>query len=143
MNLAVTPVKFNNYSATQNCKRNNSQQNFEALPVKLTPLKEEIGKLITPARKRDMVIDRFQYHFEKTVEKLGLKSEKLEKEGYILDFIPEYPNSSKMTAFLKDKKGNIVQDKEGIPVMTKVRSGLEESVGEEFAHQLDNIDLLG
>lgn len=141
MNLAVTPVKFNNYSATQNCK-NNSQQNFGTLQVKLTPLKEEMGKLITPARKRDIVIDKFSYYFEKTVEKLGLRSERLEKDGYLLDFIPEYPHSTKMTAFLKDKTGNVVQN-EGIPVMTKIRSGMEEQVGEEFAYQLKDINLLG
>ncbi len=141
MNLAVTPVKFNNYSATQNCK-NNSQQNFGALQVKLSQLKEEAGSLIIPTRKRDIVLDIFSYHFEKTVEKLGLKSEKLERDGYVLDFIPEFPHSTKMTAFLKDKTGNIVQN-EGIPVYTKIRSGMEEQVGEEFAHQLKDINLLG
>lgn len=141
MNLAVTPVKFNNYSATQNCK-NNSQQNFGALQLKLSKLKEEAGSLVTPTRKRDIILDIFSYHFENTVKKLGLKSEKLEKDGYILDFIPDFPHSSKMTAFLKDNTGNIVQH-EGRPVYTKIRSGMEESVAEDFAYQLNDINLLG
>lgn len=142
MNLAVTPVKFNNYSATQNCK-NNSQQNFEGLTAKLlrhsTESKAEMLNSNT-VKHRDMIIDRTMHALEEVAKKIGLNTEKLEQRGLTLDFIPEERYSTRMTAFLKDKSGNVVQN-EGRPIYAKVKRGNELDQGENLAYDIKGLNL--
>ncbi len=125
MNLAVTPVKFNNYSATQNCKNNNSQQNFEGIQARLLRHSSEKASDMINTRTvthRDMIIDRVLYSLEETAKKIGLNTDKLEKKGITIDFIPEESFSTRMTAFVKDKEGNVVQN-EGNTLFARVKHG--------------------
>lgn len=142
MNLSITPVKFNNYSATQNCK-NNSQQNFEGLPAQLLRHSSETAEEVlntNTVRHRDMIIDRVMSKLEETARAIGLDTEKLEQRGLMLDFIPEERYSTRMTAFLKDKDGNVVQN-EGRPIFAKVKRGTELDQGENLAYDIKGLNL--
>lgn len=143
MNLAVTPVKFNNYSATQNCKKNNSQQNFEAIPAKLfTHSSESAEAMLNTAtvRQRDILIDRFLGALELTAKEIGFDTEKLAKKGYMLEFHPEDPYSTRMTAFLT-KDGSTIRNSSGCPIFGRVKRGTELAQGENFAHDINGLNL--
>lgn len=143
MNLSITPVNFNNYSAAQNCKNNNSQQNFEGLTARLLRHSSETPKEIINTKTvqhRDMIIDRVMARLEETAKLIGLNTEKLEQRGLILDFIPEERYSTRMTAFLKDKSGNVVQN-EGRPIYAKVKRGNELDQGENLAYDIKGLNL--
>ena len=144
MNLAVTPVKFNNYSATQNCKNNNSQQNFEGMTAKLlTHVKENPEAMLNTStvKHRDMIIDRTMHALEEVAKKIGLNTDKLEQRGMTLDFHPEECYSTRMTAFLKDKDGKCVTNEAGCPIFAKVKRGTELDQGENLAYDIKGLNL--
>lgn len=142
MNLSITPVNFNNYSATQNCKRNNNQtQNFEALRIRVFSHPEEGSDLLNARRKRDMLADRFTARFEEIAEKIGVNTNKMDEQGYSLEFIPKFAFSSKMSAILKNKDQNIVQGSDRLPLMVDVKRGYEFERAEEFAYMLKDAKL--
>ncbi|MCM1009746.1 MAG: hypothetical protein NC390_02550 [Fusobacterium sp.] len=143
MNLAVTPVKFNNYSATQNCKKNNSQQNFEAIPAKLLTHASESAEAMlntSTVRKRDMLIDGFLAALEHTAKEIGFDTEKLATKGYMLEFRPNATYSTSMTAFLT-KDGSTIRNNKSCPVFARVQNGKELIQGQKFAHDMKGLNL--
>jgi len=136
MNLSITPINFNNYSTTQNCRRNNQTQNFESLRVRVFRHPEEGKDILNTIRKRDMVVDRFTAKFEEIAEKIGVNTNKMDEQGYSVEFIPKFAFSSKMSAILKNKEQNIVQGTDRLPLMIDLKRGNEFDQAEEFAHMI-------
>lgn len=147
MNLSITPVNVrNNYSATPNCKRNNNQaQNFEGLQARVFRHPEDGKDILKVFEKRDKVVDRFMCKLEEVAQQLGVNTNKMEEQGYSVEFVPKFAFSSKMSAILKNKDQNIVQGKDHLPVMTNIHRGNEFEKAEEFANILkdENFGIVG
>lgn len=109
MNLSISPISFNNYSATQNYRRNNNQtQNFQALPITVFQHPAESRDVIKAFEKRDKVVDVFSGVFEEISKRIGIDTNKMAENGFSLEFIPKFRSSSKMRVSLVDKKHDIV-----------------------------------
>lgn len=142
MTLTITPVKFNNYSATQNYRKNNNQnQNFEGLPVRVFCHPEEGRDILNSVRKRDIIVDRFTAKLEEVAQQIGINTNKMDEQGYSVEFIPKFAFSSKMSAILKNKEQNIVQCSDRAPLMIDIRRGTELNQAEEFAYMLKDAHL--
>ncbi len=142
MNLAIGPINCKaNCSQTQNCRKN-SQQNFDGLKSRLLPHATEKQSDIVNTfvvKKRDILIDKFIGHFDNAAKKIGLNTENLEKKGYHADFVPEYPNSSKLIMIFKDAKDGIVSNAQKNAVCIKVRNDNVENQAANFANQVKNL----
>ena len=107
MTLAITPVNVNHTHSHQNYKTNNSQnQNFGALQAQFKPHTKI-------ARKADILLDKFLYHFENTAKRIGLDTEKLEKKGYVLVLDSTKVDDMDLgilNGVLKNKNGEVVKN---------------------------------
>lgn len=150
MNLSITPVNFNNYSATRNCRNNNQSQNFEALPVTVFRHPAETRDVLKAFEKRDKVIDVFTGVLEEAAKRLGINTDKLAEEGFSLVAIPKFRHSSKMRVELVDKNCDVVTfSRHNQPVSANISDatlngipyGLAHSEAENFAYMLRNARL--
>ena len=112
MNLSITPVNFNNYSAAQNSK--NQSQNFGAIQARVFRHPEDGKDILYAFRKRDMVVDKF---------------------------LVKFAFSSKMSAMLKNKSQNFVPGKDRLPIMVDLKRGNELSQAEELAYVIQGANL--
>lgn len=145
MNLSITPVNFNNYSAARNCRNNNQSQNFEALPVTVFRHPAETGDVLRAFEKRDKVIDVFTGVLEEAAKRLGINTDKMAEEGFSLVAIPKFRHSSKMRVDLVDKHHDVVTfSRHNKPITANISSaslngnpyGLASSEAEDFAYML-------
>lgn len=139
MNLSITPVNFNNYSAAQNSK--NQSQNFGAIQARVFRHPEDGKDILYAFRKRDMVVDKFLAKFEEVAESLGINTDKMTEQGYSLEFVPKFAFSSKMSAMLKNKSQNFVPGKDRLPIMVDLKRGNELSQAEELAYVIQGANL--
>ncbi len=139
MNLSITPVNFNNYSAAKNC--NNQSQKFEGLQARVFRHPEDGRDILNAIRKRDMVVDRFLAKFEEVAETLGVNTDKMDQQGYSLEFVPKFAFSSKMSAMLKNKSQNFVEGRDRLPIMVDLKRGNELEQAEELAYVIKGANL--
>jgi len=141
MNLTITPNITNNYNS-QNCKRNNSQQNFGELSARLMKHAKESDLFAECARlKRDKTIDALLGHFNALIKKEGKSTKQLEDAGYSLAFYPKYAGGSPMSCKLVNRDGDALFIN-GREVAVNVSRDFEEPASKEFAQQLDSFGLL-
>ncbi len=140
MNLTIAPVNMKNNYNQNNIKNNNAQQDF-GIKIKLRKPRGEGYGMASVERKRDITVDVFMAKMNEITTKKGLVTKILD-EKYMIDFVPEFALSSKMTGYLKTKRGRMVQDK-GFPIMVKTRRGHEEASAQEFVNKLEAKNLFG
>lgn len=132
MNLTIAPVGIQNH-------RNNNQQNFGIKNLRQLPHRQEGNTIleVNPfiRRKRDVVMDKFNELVEIIAEKTGVNTKTIDEKGMLVDFVPKFPNSSKMIVSLKDASGNVAQHKER-PIIVDVKRNTLEANAQEFVEQV-------
>ena len=130
MNLTITPVGVQSHK--------NNQQNFGIKMAQMRHIDETLPIPTFVRQKRDIVMDIFESHANKIAKETGVNLKALDEKNMTLDFIPKYPNSSKMTAFLKDKNGEVVQN-QGYPVFVDVKRDTSEIGARNFVKQVGEL----
>ncbi len=140
MNLTITPVNFRTNYQNNNCRRNNQQQSFEAMPIKVKAPRERVRNtnITSIARRRDTVIDRFMGKFEDLVAG-KIDTDALGTKGYSVVFTPRFENSSKMRAVLQHNNKAVHHNKK--PVEFFVSNGTEFEQAQNFATTLGQMKL--
>lgn len=88
-----------------------------------------------------MVVDRFLAKFEEVAETLGVNTDKMDQQGYSLEFVPKFAFSSKMSAMLKNKSQNFVEGRDRLPIMVDLKRGNELEQAEELAYVIKGANL--
>ena len=142
MNLSITPVQFNKpYTTSCNCKRK-SQQSFQALPVEIRRLPGEKELPLNVLSKRDKAVDAFTGVVEAVASRLGINTQKLEKEGYSVEFMPKFKFSSKMKASLKNKQQEVVLTTTQKPIVVDMSRDDASHPAKQFVHLLSDANLI-
>ena len=131
MNLTITPVGVQSHK--------NNQQNFGIKNLRQLPHRREgVSVLdVNPfvRRKRDAVMDKFNELVEVLAEKAGVNTKAIDEKGMLVDFVPKFPNSTKMLVSLKDANGNVAQHNNR-PVIVDIKRDTLEANAEEFVEQV-------
>jgi len=131
MNLTIAPIGIQNHK--------NNQQNFGIKNLRQLPHRREgVSVLdVNPfvRRKRDAVMDKFNELVEVLAEKAGVNTKAIDEKGMLVDFVPKFPNSTKMIVSLKDASGNVAQHNNR-PVIVDIKRDTLEANAEEFVEQV-------
>ena len=132
MNLTIAPVGFKN-------NQNNNQQNFGIKNLRQLPHRSEGSSVldVNPfvRRKRDAVMDRFNELVETIAKKVGVDTKPIDEKGMLVDFVPKFPNSSKMIVSLKDADGHVAQHNNR-PVIVDIKRDTLVANAQEFVEQV-------
>jgi len=135
MNLTIAPVGIQNH-------KNNNQQNFGIKNLRQLPHRKEGASVISVnpfvRRKRDAVIDHFNALTEEIARKMNIDIKPIDEKGMQVDFIPKFPNSSKMFVSLKDAQGNVVQQNNR-PIIVDIKRDTLEANAQEFVEQVGTL----
>ena len=132
MNLTIAPIGIQNH-------KNNNQQNFGIKNLRQLPHRYEGSTIldVNPfiRRKRDSVMDQFNDLVETIAQKVGVNTKTIDETGMLVDFVPKFPNSSKMIVSLKDANGNVAQHNQR-PVIVDIKRDTLEANAQEFVEQV-------
>lgn len=137
MNLAITPINFNNqYSGTQNCRKSNNQnQNFGALKIKFNNTTGTNVPRIT-----DEILDTFSGHFEAFAKRIGVDTDLFTKRGLYLNIFTDSRDEGALTGILNNMKNEPVC-RHGHVLDCRIIDGAEQKTAEKFATKLKDINL--
>ena len=132
MNLTIAPIGIQSH-------KNNNQQNFGIKNLRQLPHRYEGSTIldVNPfiRRKRDSVMDQFNDLVETIAQKVGVNTKTIDETGMLVDFVPKFPNSSKMIVSLKDANGNVAQHNQR-PVIVDIKRDTLEANAQEFVEQV-------